>query len=117
MPDIEVSGHAIDRASLRCRKIWHETALNTEEGLHAWLMRMAKEARDSGVQIADGRVWHRGLMMVFMEGEEFPVLKTIMPKKNAPAATDENSMANVEDALEPDIDPDAHWGNNSQEGG
>lgn len=24
-PEVEVSGHAIDRASLNCRKTWHET--------------------------------------------------------------------------------------------
>ena len=50
-PDLEVSGHAIDRASLSCRKIWHQTASSDQEGLHAWLSRVAAEALERGERL------------------------------------------------------------------
>lgn len=34
LPTIDISHHAIDRASLNCRKIWHETSLE-DEGIAA----------------------------------------------------------------------------------
>lgn len=40
---VEISEHAIDRASLRCMSIWRETR-QANEGLHAWLYRCASEA-------------------------------------------------------------------------
>lgn len=89
LPEIELSGHAIDRASIRCRKHWHETALNPDEGLHAWLLRVSKAAWDFGIEVADphsedgGRnvtKEYAGLKFAFMQGEEFPVLKTVMPR-------------------------------------
>lgn len=76
-PEIEVSGHAIDRASLQCRKIWHETALDENEGLHAWLCRMATEARNHGETLESGKVKYQGMKFVFAEGELYPVLKTV----------------------------------------
>ena len=77
MPEIEVSGHAIDRASLWCRAIWHEDA-NEGEGLHAWLLRRGLEATTRGEVRGDKRIW-AGLKWVFAEGSEFPVLKTVSP--------------------------------------
>lgn len=88
LPDITVSGHAIDRASLSCRKIWHQTALDDNEGIHAWLVRVSKEALDRGAHHLDRYAGPRdltklyiGCKFAFMLGEEFPVLKTIMPFK------------------------------------
>src|SRR5690349_17976474 len=43
MPRLELSGHAIDNASLRIRHVWHETR-EEEEGLYSWLMRVAFDA-------------------------------------------------------------------------
>ncbi len=75
LPTIEVSGHAIDSASLRCRRTWHETAKNAEEGLHAWLLRMAAEAwaAGEGAEVIE----YAGIRWVFAPGEEWPVLKTV----------------------------------------
>lgn len=82
LPTLELSGHAIDRASLRCRKTWHETR-GEEEGLYSWLMRVAGEALATPQTGEDGTgaVKHRhlGIQFVFQQGEEFPVLKTVMP--------------------------------------
>ena len=85
MPTIEISGHAIDNASLRVRKIWHETAINDQEGLYSWLQRVTVEAIAANHQIEPGAYVHLGIKFVVEAGEEFPVLKTIMPSKKAMA--------------------------------
>lgn len=79
-PDIDISGHAIDRASLNCRKIWHETRAK-DEGLHAWLVRIAKEALELKNMDAKGRYLHNNLKLVFEMDGNWPVLKTVMPRK------------------------------------
>ena len=78
-PEMEVSGHAIDRASLQCRKIWHETR-HDGEGIHAWLVRMATEARNKAVVDHKGRYLHQGMKFAFEDGAEWPSLKTVMPQ-------------------------------------
>ncbi|MBL8013862.1 MAG: hypothetical protein JNN05_08450 [Candidatus Omnitrophica bacterium] len=74
-PDrLEISGHAIDSASLRVRQIWHKTK-NENEGLYSWLYRIGSEA----VLIANGQesVKHLGIKWVFVYGEIYPTLKTV----------------------------------------
>ena len=82
MPKVELSGHAIDNASLRVRKIWHETKLKNE-GMYSWLQRMTLEAINKGAKIGDS-IHYKGMKFCVVDGEEFPVLKTIMRiKKHA----------------------------------
>lgn len=81
IPKVEISGHAIDSASLRVRKIWHETRSKTE-GLHSWLQRITLEAIDNGSKDHSGKILYKGMKLVIKEGEEFPVLKTIMRDKS-----------------------------------
>lgn len=78
-PSLEVSGHAIDRASLTCRKTWHQTALSPEEGLHAWLCRMAAEALEKGLILESGKIGYMGMKFAFERDGCWPVLKTVMP--------------------------------------
>ena len=76
-PKLEVSGHAIDRASLRYRWLWHETALNKEEGLHAWLVRIAEKC----LAESDGqteKIKFNKMKLVFEMDGCWPVLKTVM---------------------------------------
>ena len=77
MPKVELSGHAIDNASLRVRKIWHETR-GKDEGLYTWLQRMTLEAREKGERLESGKIKYKGMKFVIAEGAEFPILKTIM---------------------------------------
>lgn len=77
LPEIELSGHAIDNASLRVRNIWHETS-KSGEGLYSWLMRVTLEAIEQGQRLESGKIKYLGMKFVVVEGEEFPVLKTIM---------------------------------------
>ena len=78
--DIEISGHAIDSASLRLRKTWHETK-RKGEGLHAWLQRMCTEALEQHEPDGEGRIHWHGIRLVFQEGAIVPILKTCMAVK------------------------------------
>jgi hypothetical protein len=77
LPTLELSGHALDNASLRVRKIWHETALSQDEGLHSWLMRVTAEAIEKGERLPSGKIKYLKMKFVIEQGEVFPVLKTI----------------------------------------
>lgn len=78
---LEISGHALDRASLQCRKIWHENR-SEDEGLHSWLMRVSEEAlkcQECKVnENGDKVIFHLGMKLVFSIGEIYPTLKTVM---------------------------------------
>lgn len=76
MPEIQISGHAIDRFSLRYMdKFWERR--NENEGLHSFMHRMALEAHEKGKQDGD-RYFYYGIKFVFAEGSEFPTLKTVL---------------------------------------
>lgn len=75
-PELEISGHAIDRASLHCLEIWRNTRLK-EEGLHAWLIRVSQEALKSGSKKKD-KYHYLAMKFVFEEDGIWPVLKTVM---------------------------------------
>ena len=79
-PQIDISGHAIDRASLHCRKIWHETK-RENEGLHAWLCRMAIDAIKANDCDEAGRYHHAGMKFAVQLDGVWPVLLTVMPNQ------------------------------------
>lgn len=81
-PDLDVSGHALDRASQQCLDIWRRTRkshypYHPHEGLHAWLCRMAAEALEADRPDPRGGYLHQGMRFVFEPGA-WPVLKTVM---------------------------------------
>lgn len=80
-PSLDVSGHAIDRASLLCRRLWHEDRLKTGRGLHAWLCAVAAEALTQGEQLPDGKRAWKGMKFTFEHGAAWPVLVTVRPTK------------------------------------
>jgi hypothetical protein len=75
---VELSAHAIDKASLRLRKIWHETAIDDNEGIYTWLERISGEAYKC-IQEGETDVIYSRIKFAFMVGEVYPVLKTVMP--------------------------------------
>jgi len=75
-PDMDISGHAIDRASQQLIGRWTETR-KPDEGLHAWLIRMATDARARG-RCKGEKYVHADIKFVFEEGSHWPVLKTVM---------------------------------------
>lgn len=78
--DLELSGHAIDRASLYCLRHWKDTR-KENEGIHAWLLRVAYDALAHGKKIDDHTFQHKFLKFGFAFGELYPTLKTIIPVK------------------------------------
>lgn len=82
-PDLEVSGHAMDRASLYCRQIWHTTKKHENEGLYSWLVRMATEALARGEKDGKGKLIAYGMKFAFTADGCWPVLKTVMPIKRS----------------------------------
>jgi len=76
--EVDISPHAIDKASLRVRKIWHETALNPDEGLYSWLSRMATEALKTNPKAE--KIIYKEIKFVFKQGNIYPTLKTVYRK-------------------------------------
>ncbi len=77
-PNVDVSGHAIDRASQTCRKIWHETKIENE-GLYSWLCRITREALESGEKLESGKIKYLDMKFLIIQDGDWPVLQTIMP--------------------------------------
>jgi hypothetical protein len=82
-PDLEVSGHALDRASLKCQHRWRQDRRDGE-GLHAWLIRVSGEALRTCRPTGDA-LCYKGLKLVFAFDCEWPVLKTVMLDKRKSA--------------------------------
>lgn len=78
---VDISGHAIDTASLRLLGYWRRLRRSKTEGLHAWLYRFAAEALAEAAPDKNGRIERDGVRLVFEPGELFPTLKTCMPAK------------------------------------
>lgn len=77
-PDLEISPHAINRASLLCRRLWHEDR-GEDEGLHAWLVRITGEAMEHGEKLKNGKIAWKGVRLAIEYDCEWPILKTVMP--------------------------------------
>lgn len=76
IPAVDVSGHAIDRASQVCLKHWRRTRLESE-GMYAWLVRMTllalKEGHPRGEKTA-----YEGMLFAIDTSGFLPALKSIM---------------------------------------
>ena len=89
-PEVEITGHAIDRASIKLRMNWMATRESPEEGLHTWLARVAGQAYASHgapelretEEPYDITTFYQGMKLIFTVGYHAPVLKTIMPKED-----------------------------------
>lgn len=81
-PELEISHHAIDRASTRLEHVWKKDRIDPDEGVYTWLHRVAVRAWKDGERMSSGkvRVGVAGhvLKMAFEDGLAWPVLKTIM---------------------------------------
>ena len=76
-PELDVSGHAIDRVSTSCLDIWRATRKDSNEGLHACLCRMSADALKTG-KAKRGKIAHAGMLFAFERDGVWPILKTVM---------------------------------------
>lgn len=83
LPKLELSNHAIDRASLRLRKMWYQDT-NKNVGLWTWLHGLANEAYEKGKVIEENneikKVIFRKIKMHFSKGACYPTLLTVINK-------------------------------------
>lgn len=81
--DVEISNHAIDKASLRVRKAWHNDR-GQDEGLYSWLVRISTEAlsEKNGLNEQNERINWKGCKLVFTYGNYYPTLKTVLNDKS-----------------------------------
>lgn len=77
--ELDISGHALDQASLRLLGFWQKTK-DIDEGLHAWLLKRAAIALAEGERRDKGKIVHDTIQFVFELDGVWPVLKTVMSK-------------------------------------
>jgi hypothetical protein len=83
-PDLDVTGHALDRASQSCLKAWRHDRQG-QEGLHSWLARVAMEALKKRAPTgAPERRTHKGIRFVFKFEFGWPVLQTVVKLARRP---------------------------------
>ena len=84
LPILEISGHAIDRASQRLLNRWlEERSKNNDEGLYSWLARKAEVAIKLNNSGDKKYITYDKIKFVFeFENKEWPVLKTVMFYEN-----------------------------------
>ena len=78
LPTLEISHHAIDRASVHLLDKWRKWR-QKDEGLYSWLHRVANQAWQKD-QSAD-RVEFGGIVFVFERDGAWPVVKTVIRSK------------------------------------
>lgn len=83
LPQMEISGHAIDRASTLFINKWRVTR-DPDEGIYSWLTRMAELAMKSNQRDEQGRVVHEDMLFAFAEENRWPVLKTVLKNEKYP---------------------------------
>lgn len=75
LPEIEISGHAIDRASQHSLAAWRH-GRDGEEGLHAWMQRAGLEAYHR-LDASKDTIEHAGVRWIFKRGKFYPEIKTV----------------------------------------
>ncbi|MGD9276272.1 MAG: hypothetical protein PVJ67_03815 [Candidatus Pacearchaeota archaeon] len=83
MPIIDISKHAIDRASLRLKKIWKETRESDNEGLYSWLARIAEKALETekiekNADEMSDKIKYMNIQFIFDYSMATPVLLTVI---------------------------------------
>ena len=75
-PTLDLSGHAINRASTKFLDKWKSTR-RKDEGLYTWLLRMAVAAIKSDHENKSVPIVFKGIQFVFQWETEWPVLMSV----------------------------------------
>lgn len=80
VPELDISKHAVDRASLRLLNDWQQTR-RWDEGLYSWLLRKGLEALEKGEKEDTGIYVYEGVQWVFQSLDlVWPTLKTVIKR-------------------------------------
>lgn len=83
LPKVDISGHAIDRASQQCLDFWRAATRDGEDqGIHSWLVEQAEKALEEKNLDAQGRYLFGRMVFAFEMDGVWPVLKTVMRAKS-----------------------------------
>jgi hypothetical protein len=83
-PCLDVTGHAVDRASQKLLKLWRHDR-DGSEGLHSWLARVAQEALEKKPPAgAPERRHHKGIRFIFKFEFGWPVLQSVAKLNRTP---------------------------------
>ena len=74
---VNISNHAIDKASLRLLTAWQANRYD-DEGLYSWLVRMCNEALKAEDGNRPKRITYNGCVLIFAYGNAYPTLKTVV---------------------------------------
>lgn len=86
-PELEVSIHAVDRASEFLLEDWRITR-DEGQGFYSWLIELASLAIKKGTPKGD-KILYRGVAFVFSNGDEvWPTLKTVTRTPKSKGKTD-----------------------------
>ncbi len=81
LTSLEVSRHAVDRASLyMLHKFLQRT--DRDKGLLSWLSELAEQSRTKGIEISPGKYEYDEMIYVFDLNLVWPVLVTVMKKNH-----------------------------------
>lgn len=80
---VDISGHAVDSASLRLWSYYKKTREDSNEGLHAWLIRMTTNALNTKEMDSENRITVDNVRYVFEPGTYYPALKTVMKRRKS----------------------------------
>ena len=77
IPEMDITGHAVNRASQHLLDRWQRDTALSHEGLWNWLHSKANTALERRVTDAQGRYIYDGITFVFDFDGGWPVLKTV----------------------------------------
>ncbi len=101
LPEMDISSHAVNRASTRLYERYLSTRKPASrgdtdpEGLWNWLYRIAHSALYSGTQV-DGKIHHKGLVFIFKFDGDWPVLKSVMENRRAKGRREARKTASAQ---------------------
>lgn len=79
VPDVEITAHAVDRASIHLMDRYYDLRESEDEGLHRFLCRMTLEALKRGGKQNEDRFSYKRIIFIVELSGVIPVLKTVFP--------------------------------------
>jgi hypothetical protein len=79
LPEIEISVHAINNATLRALGFYKRDRMEGE-GLYSWLERISLDSIATNSDYDNKKIRYKEIVIVLSKGQEYPILKTVIYK-------------------------------------